>query len=200
MSLANSLLSCLCGDTFAENHQARHPHHKYIPIIDEKPPIHPLPSATANTIEAINNDKKPDDPTPKIISVLLAAPSSATPTSLTHAITTATGLYTTDLTSYLAERVLHALEAVLKHGEEDHGQKESWGGAFRDAYAAAVEAAKQELAALWEYAREHPVEVAAEVLLTVLALGMLARMVPLLVRCLGFAELGPVEGEFEHSR
>ena len=44
------------------------------------------------------------------------------------------------------------------------------------------------------FAAEHPL--ATEVLITVIALGILVELAPYVLGWLGFAELGPVEGEF----
>lgn len=96
----------------------------------------------------------------------------------------------TSIASRIAEHVLHTLVAVLMKDE-----KTTWGVLFNEIYNCAVDLAKEELHELWKYAEEHPYEVAAEVLLTVLAMGVMARMLPALLRVLGFAELGPVEGE-----
>ncbi|KAH6838363.1 hypothetical protein B0I37DRAFT_243437 [Chaetomium sp. MPI-CAGE-AT-0009] len=183
MDLTTSLLNCLCGgceqDNPQPNHNQIHNNHGSYNLITEKPPpIEPPPTPSHLAAQAT-----------EILTILLHAPSPGPDADLTPLV--ATKVSTTDWTSYLAERVLHGIEEALKAG--DHA---SWGEALSEAYAHARELARAELRELWDYAREHPVEVAAEVLLTVLAMGVLARLLPGLVRVLGFARLGPVEGEY----
>lgn len=85
--------------------------------------------------------------------------------------------------SYLAQRILSALEIVLKSGKERNA-------ALQDAYDKAVEAAN-----VFEgFVAEHPVVVG--VFVTVVAVGVLVLLAPYAVEMLGFAEVGPVEGEF----
>ena len=147
------------------------------------------------------NPSPPQPQTPPSLPPTTSSPPKSSPSSsprptrtpgtdLTPLITTGTDLSTTSWTSHLAERLLHALEATLK------GDHATWGEVVTDAYLQAAELAREEMSELWGYAQEHPVEVAAEVILTVLALGVLARLVPAFVRVLGFGGLGPVEGEF----
>jgi hypothetical protein len=184
MDFPTSVLSCLCGGdgNSIDTHRTHPPPQEYrdTPLaITEKPLLQPAPSPTPP------DDAELNKPTTEILSLLLTSPPLPPGTTLTPHITT------TSLTTALAQRVLHALEATLQ--KADH---ESWGGALRETYTRAVELAKEELGLLWQYVQEHPYEVAAEVLLTVLALGVLGRLVPVLVRALGFAELGPVEGKY----
>ena len=183
MDLQTILLSCLCGAN--NNLDPIEPNRPPKPII-EKPVIEPLPSTTSNPPITPADDEL----AAQILTLLLTAPTPTPGTDLTPLITTGTDLSTTSWTSHLAERLLHALEATLK------GDHATWGEVVTDAYLQAAELAREEMSELWGYAQEHPVEVAAEVILTVLALGVLARLVPAFVRVLGFGRLGPVEGEF----
>ena len=187
MDLQTSLLSCLCGTNDNPNNKNKS-NHPPKPIT-EKPALEPLPSTTAKSPIPPTDDEL----TAQILTLLLTAPTPTPGTDLTALITTTTDLSTTSWTSHLTERLLHALEATLK------GDHATWGEAVTDAYMHAADLAREELSALWEYAMQHPVEVAAEVVLTVLALGVLARLVPGIVRVLGFGRLGPVEGEFGGS-
>ncbi|KAK1829432.1 hypothetical protein QBC39DRAFT_263136 [Podospora conica] len=91
---------------------------------------------------------------------------------------------------WLAERVLHGLEETLK------GSHEKWGDALADAYARAVAAVEEKFAELWEYAKEHPKEVAAGVVLTLVAIAVLALLTPWVLELLGFAAEGPLAGSF----
>lgn len=85
---------------------------------------------------------------------------------------------------YLAAKALAALEGVLKAG----GKPLS--AAMQVAYDKACEAFK----ATKGFAIDHPI--ATEVVITVIALGILVELAPYVLELLGFAELGPVEGEF----
>ncbi|KAL2134921.1 hypothetical protein VTI74DRAFT_10413 [Chaetomium olivicolor] len=188
MDLPKCILACLCGANNAQP-TPNQPRNRHYVLVDEKPFLQPLPSISRTTKCASTNDDL-DQLTHRILTILVTSPAPFPGTNLTASIATQTGITAQDWTSYLAERVLHALEDTLK------GDHATWGEAIADAYTHAIEFAKEELRELWEYAKEHPYEVAATVLLTVLALGVLARLVPVLVRVLGFGELGPVEGSF----
>lgn len=185
MDFRTSLLACLCGPN-DENHNIDH-HSRSHTLITEKPCLSPLPSAKPHSSGYPTDDELSHLAT-KILTTLFTSPALSPETDLTPLI--ASQVSTADWTSYLAERLLHALEDTLKKAEHA-----DWGEAVTDAYNRAVELVEEELRVLWEYVKEHPYEVAAEVLLTVLALGVLARLVPTFVRVLGFGRLGPVEGE-----
>ncbi|KAL2163255.1 hypothetical protein VTH06DRAFT_5311 [Thermothelomyces fergusii] len=209
--VADSLLSCLCG---AAKHQPEDRHcgsslDDYT-IINEKPGLEPAPSTAGNNNPRLHpayryqdGDGDGDDElsrcADRIVAVLLTAPRPADPSEadLTSRAAAAAGLRAQDWTSYLAERVLHALERKLGGVlAENGGDRSGWGGALADAYDVAVQLVKREFGDLWEYVRAHPYEAAATVLLTLVSLGVLARLLPLIVRALGFGQLGPVEGSF----
>ncbi|KAK4068508.1 hypothetical protein Purlil1_13786 [Purpureocillium lilacinum] len=94
----------------------------------------------------------------------------------------------TGWTETLARRTLEVLQASLKEGREEMGP------ALAACYDKAVTVARREFDDLCRLAKEHPGEAAAAVLLTVVALGVLAELLPLVIELLGFAEVGPVEG------
>lgn len=83
----------------------------------------------------------------------------------------------------LANAILAALENAIKLGEE-------MGSAMKAAYEKAVAAVNK----VKEWAEAHP-EMAA-VIITLIALGVLALMIPWLMAYLGFAEEGIIEGKF----
>ena len=87
---------------------------------------------------------------------------------------------------YLAKKLLAAFEAILK-------ALEPLNGAMQEAKDKAIEA----FDATEGFAAEHPI--ATEVFCTVLALGILAELLPWAIEALGFwygfGELGPIEGE-----
>ncbi|KAK4249335.1 hypothetical protein C7999DRAFT_12811 [Corynascus novoguineensis] len=203
MDVRHSFFGCLCGPSQT---QSKISHHNigYTPIT-EKPRPEPLPFTVSpgQPLAFPYKDDKDDTDDElaalviKIHTILLTSPIPAPPrTDLMTEVITATDIRVQDWTTYLAERLLHALEGTLKEGEVNLDRRSSWGEALADAYNHAVAFAKQELRELWEYAKAHPYEVAATVLLTVLALGVMVRLVPIFVRVLGFGELGPVEGSF----
>jgi len=80
----------------------------------------------------------------------------------------------------LAKLVLEKVEAAIKAGAE-------MGGAMKEAYDKANIVVN-------EFVEEHPVLTA--VLITLLAIGVLAILTPILLEILGFGELGPIEGSF----
>jgi len=83
----------------------------------------------------------------------------------------------------LAAAILAGLEKAIKLGEE-------MGPAVKAAYEKAVAAVNE----VNEWAEAHP-EMAA-VIITLIALGVLALMIPWLMAYLGFAEEGIIEGKF----
>ncbi len=91
---------------------------------------------------------------------------------------------------YLAQKVLVAVESVLK--------SDSMNAAMREAYDKAYIAFTE----VEGFAVEHPI--ATAVFCTVIALGVLALLVPSVVEllgfCAGFGELGPVEGKSRFLR
>jgi len=86
---------------------------------------------------------------------------------------------------YLATKILSTLEVALEAGSRMNA-------ALQEAYDKACEAAKR----IKGFAEEHPV--ATAVFCTVIALGVLVILAPYVLEALGFAELGPAEGEFIH--
>lgn len=83
---------------------------------------------------------------------------------------------------YLTEKLLAALEAVLRAAEPMNA-------AMQEAFDKACEAAK-----VFEgFAADHPV--ATAVFCTVIAVGILVLLAPYAVEILGFGELGSIEGK-----
>lgn len=87
---------------------------------------------------------------------------------------------TTDWYERLAQRILDGLVSALHSG--------------RVTGAAMKEACDKASAAAVEFVREHPVF--TEVVVTIVAIGILVIIFPWAVEALGFGELGPVEGSF----
>lgn len=82
---------------------------------------------------------------------------------------------------YLARKILVGLEIILKEGKQ-------LSPAMQTAYMKACEAAK----ATEGFEADHPI--ATAVFCTVIAIGVLVYLAPVVLEVLGFAELGPVEG------
>ena len=82
----------------------------------------------------------------------------------------------------LAKRILNRLINALNAGK-------TMGGAMKRAFDRAYEVTN-------DFVQKHPIFAAA--IITVIAIGVLVLLVPLVVEALGFAELGPVEGESFH--
>jgi hypothetical protein len=89
----------------------------------------------------------------------------------------------TGWTEWIAENVLAGIETALRDGREKMGQ------AMAMAYDEAARAADE----VFKFAESHPMLAAG--LITIIAVGILVIMAPMIVEALGFAELGPLEGE-----
>lgn len=90
---------------------------------------------------------------------------------------------------WLARDILTILEATLREG------REKMGPAMRQAYDNALRAAESDFWELVQQAKDHPLETAAAVLITIIAIGVLVELAPFLLEWLGFARAGPVAGE-----
>nr|XP_036589799.1 uncharacterized protein CTRU02_00553 [Colletotrichum truncatum]KAF6801804.1 hypothetical protein CTRU02_00553 [Colletotrichum truncatum] len=86
---------------------------------------------------------------------------------------------TTSWTESLAELILNGVETLVRNGE-------TIGQIVKDAIDKAYELAHE----LFEFAREHPV------LVTIVAIGVLAIISPWVLEVLGFGEFGPIAGSF----
>lgn len=182
-AFANSLLNCLCGPANPPTHlqQAHHAHHR---LITEKPPLEPAPSPRPTHPPSDEETTLAAD----LLSLIIHAnkPGPALTQRLHDTVTTQGQRWS----EWLAEKVLHGLEETLK------GSQDKWGDALRDAYKRAVAAVEEELAELWAFAKEHPKEVAAGVVLTLVAIAVLVELAPWVLELLGFAAEGPLAGSF----
>lgn len=88
-------------------------------------------------------------------------------------------LSTYGLRESLARRVLDGLERAIKSGAAMH--------------TAMKEAAEKSTTIAKEFVKEHPV--LAAIIVTLIALGVLAMLAPSILEALGFGELGPVAGQ-----
>lgn len=92
----------------------------------------------------------------------------------------------------LAKRILNALVGAITEG------RDKMGPAFAKAYDDAVKEADSVFRQLVEDARDHPLELVATVLITVIAIGVLVVLAPYVLELLGFSELGPVAGKLTY--
>ncbi|KAK1241808.1 hypothetical protein MKX07_007631 [Trichoderma sp. CBMAI-0711] len=165
---------CLCDDDFAPPPSIQRTNG----VVMEKPrlqstPVHQSEEETAQ----------------RIIDILLRA--EKTGTVLSAQIDDA--VCVTGWSEWLAQKVLKKLEGVLRNG------RDKMGPAMAEAYDQACEVAEITFSDLFEYVKEHPLEIAATVLLSLFAFGVLVRLMPVVLELLGFAELGPTAGE-SHDR
>jgi len=171
-ALMTEILSCLCGGgtpaRLDVGPAARQP------LVVEKPP-QPAPRPSG-----VPPPRGHEAVVAEVISILRTAKEHGV--GLTRQLDDAVG--TEGWTEWIAQQVLAGLEAVLKEG------REKMGPAMAEAYARASEAVDK----LFQFARDHPGATAG--LLTILAVGVLVILAPVIVEALGFAELGPVEGSF----
>ncbi|PTB37381.1 hypothetical protein M441DRAFT_176026 [Trichoderma asperellum CBS 433.97] len=148
--------------------------HRTYSVITEKPALHP---PIHYTIE---------ETAETVIEILLGAdkPGALLSEQLDDAVSV------NGWSESLAQNILKKLEDVLRDG------REKMGPAMAEAYEQACMAAEITFSDLFEYVKEHPIEIATSVLLSVVAFGVLVRLMPMVLEILGFGELGPVTGTF----
>ncbi|KAH6687791.1 hypothetical protein F5X68DRAFT_231337 [Plectosphaerella plurivora] len=108
--------------------------------------------------------------------------------SLTQNLHEAVG--TSGWSERLAEKILDRLKITIVDG------RNKMGDAMNEAVDKAYAAADKVFADIVQNAKEHPLELAATIVITIIAIGVLAELAPLVVELLGFGELGPIEGSF----
>ncbi|KAJ9130498.1 hypothetical protein NKR23_g12171 [Pleurostoma richardsiae] len=172
MATLTEILTCFCGRGIQPPSGAVRCVRP--PLILEKPP-QPTPRPSYATPA-----RDCDIIVTEVLSILRAAEKHGV--WLTRQLDDAVGVE--GWTEWIAERVLAGLEAVLKEGREKIGP------AMAQAFDSASEAADK----VFQFAKDHPVATAG--LLTILTVGVLVVLAPVVVEALGFAELGPVEGSF----
>ncbi|KAK3313199.1 hypothetical protein B0H66DRAFT_388030 [Apodospora peruviana] len=180
MDLPQSILSCLCpGDDDDAPHSQRLTAYQYT-AIDEKPALQAPPSSYADKPATIRNNTR--DIALDITNILCQAKTfdEAFYAQLDDAVGTESW------SEWLAENIFHALEDTLK------ADSDTWGEVLSDAYNRALELGEELFTDLFEYAKEHPLEVAATVVLSLTAFGVLARLMPWVLRLIGFGMEGPV--------
>ncbi|KAK3319705.1 hypothetical protein B0T19DRAFT_270543 [Cercophora scortea] len=175
-----SFMACLCGGTDKYAARLAPAAGAQYSLIDKKPPVEADPAF------AIHSVRTADEIAADVVNILRQAEKSGD--ALRAQLDEAVG--TMGWSEWLGEKILHALEETLKQS------RETWGEVLRDAYDKAVELAEEMFRVLVEYVKAHPYEVAAQVLLTLFAFGVLARLMPWVLRLIGFGELGPIADTF----
>lgn len=171
-ALNENIMSCLssCGGSSPIRAPFRASDSPYPALIEKPPQQTPPPSTTPNpNHEAIVT---------QIITLLRTAEKKGR--TLTNQLDETVG--TEGWTEWIAQKILASLEDVLREG------REKLGPAMEKAYDASNTAAE----AVFAFKRDHPVAFAG--LLTIIAVGVLVALAPVVVEALGFAELGPLEG------
>lgn len=189
MDMLNSLLECiLCGAAPSKstvqmtNSFNNEKSHGYVSLIEkDTPSIQPITTKSSNP-------KTPEEAASQILTALLSAPKpgpslDASIRSIIHTHRPSTASWNTWYAS-LAKAIFHKIENLLKE------RSTRLSGAMDDACHKASDAA----ATTGEFAREHPLWTAAVVAIVVF--GIMVLLAPYLLEALGFAELGPVEGEY----
>lgn len=193
----NSILACFCARLDPKRptpHAGRSYHYSPRQLVDEKPALIPPP---------VYSDKPTRTPEQKAADEQAAAEIMAivrntdeTGAALKTKLDGVAPVRAAGWSEWLAESIFHALRSTL--GDKVNGEETDWAVALTNAYQAARVTAEDHLSGFLRYAKEHPGEVAAEVvveiLLSLVAFGILVRMMRWVVRLLGFAEAGPVAG------
>jgi len=180
----DSILSCLCGTSHTNPPPNKKPTGYQYTLINEKPPITTSLTSNFNPPTTSPTDQDTKTLTTEILSLLTKSPTQTTfQTSLNNLITPQSW------SEALATSILDALEQTLQN--TDHS---TWGDFLTSAYNSAVELAEEEFTELVTYAREHPLEIAATILVSLLAFGVLAGVMPWVLRVVGFAERGIIAG------
>ncbi|KAK4204938.1 hypothetical protein QBC40DRAFT_272030 [Triangularia verruculosa] len=191
MAFPTSILNCLCGPTSSSDYPAHESHYHD----DEKARLYPSPSAITPTPYST---PPPPSSTPivnEIITILLTTPSPITPSLSQSNIDSALELHAASWSEYLAEKILRALSDLLSTATDPETRK-SWGEALSQAYDTSVSMAEELFVELVGYVKEHPYEIAATVLLSLVTFGVLVRLAPRVLVLLGFGAEGPVEGSW----
>ncbi|KJZ74873.1 hypothetical protein HIM_05782 [Hirsutella minnesotensis 3608] len=171
------IIDCIKGARKDEPHLLEKPAHGI--IIDETAPVERMTmfAPIVKTTEAMAAD---------VVGLLVQTNKRAVQVrAQVDEIVAATGW-----TEQLARSILGKLEAVVEQGREQMGPT------LLKAYNKAVCLAVEHFDGLVRAAKDQPYETAAAVLLTVLAVGVLAQLAPVVLELLGFGELGPIEGSF----
>ncbi|KAI4132926.1 MAG: hypothetical protein LQ347_002360 [Umbilicaria vellea] len=188
MDMLNSLLRCIpCAPAprkrlvnLADNFSIEKSH-GYASLSEKEPSIQPLTTKSSDR-------QTPDDAASHILTALLSATKpgptlDASIRSIIHTHRPATASWSTWYAS-LAKAVFHRIEALLREGGSQHGE----------AMAHACQKASDAVDTTEGFAQKHPLWTTAVV--AIVAFGILVLLAPYLLEALGFAEAGPVEGEF----
>lgn len=185
MDLTSAILSCFCGSSETPKAPIPTQWHPTSFVINQQPSArHPIPSSESKAlsdIEKISID---------IVYVLRNAQSCYDGTLKTQIDDIVS---TQGWSEWLAENVLKKLVDTLNKS------RDKMGPAMARAYKDARDAANVEFEHLAREAKDHPMEIAATVFVSLLALGVLVALAPYVLEVLGFGELGPTAGELSDS-
>lgn len=193
MSL-DAILACLCGGTRPTSSQSRRDSYSS-PLLNEKPPFAFRPYRdTPPRAPNADNKQAADD----IVAILRTTHKSgaALKADLDN-VTSPPVSHTTGWSEWLAENIFEALRSTLRPKYLD-GQDTTWAAPFMSAYETAKSTVEEHFKDFIQYAKEHPGEIAmevlAEIILSLIAFGILVLMARWVLTLLGFSELGPVAG------
>lgn len=188
---SNRILGCLCGGLDATPPTSLS-QTLYRPI-DEKPALTPPPAYRDNPTRTPEQKAADERAAAKIVAILRTTDTTDEAALRAELDDAMAPVRTAGWSEWLAESVFHALRSTLGEGDDTN-----WAVALTDAYKTARAAAEEEFSDFWRYAKEHPGELAAEVVLEILlslvAFGILVRMARWVVTLLGFAEKGILAG------
>lgn len=187
----SSILACLCArDDSDRPTPPSHPHN----LLDEKPVFTVPPSYSDKPTRTPEQEAADEQAAAEIIAILRNT--DKTGAALKAELDGVAPVSTAGWSEWLAECIFKALRSTL--GDKVDGKQTNWAVALTAAYQTAKTVAEDHLSDFLQYAKEHPGEVAAEVvleiLLSLIAFGILVRMTRWVVRLLGFAETGPIAG------
>lgn len=193
----DSILACLCArldpkrpilPLSGRSASYSNPHY----LVDKKPALVPPPAYSDKPIRKPEQKAADEQAAAKIVAILRNT--DKTDAALKAELDHATPVTAAGWSEWLAESIFHALRSAL--GNKIDGKETNWAVVLTNAYQTAKMTAEDHFSSFLRYAEEHPDEVAAEVavevLLSLIAFGILVRMTKWVVRLLGFAELGPV--------
>lgn len=186
----NSILACLCAGHDSDRPSSYHPHG----LVDEKPAFTTLPCYSDKPTRTPEQEAADEQAAAEIMAILRKT--DKTDAALQAELDAVTPVSAAGWSEWLAEGIFQALRSTL--GDKAQGQQTNWAVALTTAYQTAKATAEDHLRDFLRYAKEHPGELAAdvvlEILLSLITFGILVRMTKWVVRLLGFAPTGPVAG------
>ncbi|CAN8097555.1 unnamed protein product [Discula destructiva] len=192
MSL-NSMLACLCGRSDPDELE------DYPRSLDnEKKPLVELVPASGCEDNRLPSPKQNADEQTAAKIVAILRDTDKIGAALKAELDSVAPVSASGWSEWLAESIFHALRSIL--GDNFDEKETKWGVALTEAYQTARAVVEDQFSDLVQYVTEHPGEAAArvgvEILLSLLAFGILVRVTRWVVTLLGFGEMGPIAGSF----